>query len=109
MENHHRVRMAGTLYAVAAALWLCWILGWYLLTGDIPGKGSPYFYLSQIGLIILQTAMLAGFLGLWWSQAVGSGTFGKIAFGLGLLGHFLFVLAEILSLVTGSEGLLPAA
>jgi hypothetical protein len=97
------------LYATGGALWLCWILGWSLLTGEIPGPASQYFSLSQIGFIILQTLMFLGFLGIWWSLGVGSGIFGKIAFGLGWLGHFLFVLAEIFSLTTRSEDWLPIA
>jgi hypothetical protein len=109
MENNHRIRMAGTLYTVGGALWLCWILGWTLLTGEIPGTGSSFFYLSQIGFILIQTLLFIGFLGIWWSQGVGSGIFGKIAFGLGWLGHFFFILAELFSLGTGSEELLPVA
>ena len=109
MENNHRIRMAGTLYTVGGALWLGWILGWSLLTGDIPGPGSQLFYLSQIGFIIIQVLLFIGFLGIWWSRGVGSGLFGKIAFGLGLLGHFVFILAELYSLAAGSEDLLPVA
>ena len=90
-------------------MWLCWILGWGLLTGGITGPDSQYFLPSQIGFIIVQTLMFVGFLGVWWSHGVGRGIFDKIAFGLGWLGHFLFVAAEIFSLATGSEDLLAVA
>jgi hypothetical protein len=109
MENNARVRMAGTLYTAGGALWLVWILGWSLLGGGIPVAASQYFALSQIIFIIIQILLFIGFLGVWWSRGVGDGTFGKIAFGLGLLGHFIFILAEIYSLATGSEDLLPVA
>jgi hypothetical protein len=109
MENNPRIRMAGTLYAVGGALWLCWIVGWPLLTGNIPRPGSQFFYVSQLGFIILQVMLFIGFFGIWWSRGVGNGLFGKIAFGLGLLGHFLFILAELYSLAAGSEDLLPVA
>ena len=109
MGNYGRVRMAGTLYAVGGALWFGWIVGMSRLAGGIPGPGSQYFSLSQFGFIILQTLLLVGFLGIWWSQGVGRGLFGKLAFGLGLLGHFLFVIAELFSLATGREDLLAVA
>jgi hypothetical protein len=109
MENNHRIRMAGTLYTVGGALWLCWIVGWPLLTGELPGPGSRFFTLAEIGFIIIQALLFIGFFGIWWSQGVGTGLFGKIAFGLGLLGHFLFVLAELFALATGNEILLPVA
>jgi hypothetical protein len=109
MNNRKNVRLAGMLYAVGGALWLGWILGLTYFTGEIPGPTSPYFSLSQVGFIILQTLMFVGFLGIWWSRGVGRGLYGKIAFGLGWLGHFLFVLAEVVSLATGSEDLLAVA
>lgn len=102
-------RLAGTLYAVGGALWLGWILGFTFLTGEIPGPASPYFFVSQVGFIILQTCMFLGFVGIWWSGGVGRSLFGKLAFGLAWLGHLLFVVAEIFSLLTASEGFLPVA
>lgn len=109
MGNQDRVRIAGTLYAVGGALWLGWIVGMSFLAGEIPGPSNQYFVLSQIGFIILQTLLLIGFFGIWWSQGVGRSIFGKIAFGLGLLGHLLFVIGEIFSLATGSEDLVAVA
>lgn len=109
MENDHRIRVTGTLYAIGGALWLGWILGWYFLTGDLPGPSSQFFYLSQAGFIIIQALLFIGFFGIRWSQGVGRGLFDKTAFGLGWLGHLLFILAELYSLAVGSEDLLPVA
>lgn len=109
MENSNRVRVAGTLYAVGGALWLCWIMGFSLLNGEVPGPDAALFSLTEVGFIIIQCLLFAGFLGIWWSRGVGDGVFGKIAFGLGLLGHFLFILAEITLLAASSEIFLPPA
>ena len=42
--------------------------------------------------------MLCGFFGLHWGDGVGRGRFGAIAFAIGVLGHLIFVAAEIHSL-----------
>lgn len=57
--------------------------------------------MAEAIFVILQSFLLVGFFGVWWSGGVGQGFFGKIAFGLGALGHLLFVLFEAYALVMG--------
>ena len=109
MENSHRVRMAGTFYAVGGALWLGWIVGLSLLNDEMPGPGAALFVLTEVGFILIQSLLFVGFLGVWWSRGMGDGFFGKIAFGLGLFDHFMFILAEIVLLAANSDILLPLA
>ena len=44
--------------------------------------------------------LLVGFFGVLWSGGVGRGGFGTIAFGLGVLGHLVFVAGEVHSLLS---------
>ena len=59
------------------------------------------FTAAEVIFVVVQTVLLAGFFGIWWSGGVGRDLFGKIAFGLGTLGHILFVLLEAHSLALG--------
>lgn len=110
MEQSRRARIAGTLYAVGGALWFVvatWVAARF---GGDPPPGSRAFYLSEVGWLVVQLLLLIGFFGLVWSGAVGRSSFGRIALGVGVLGHALFVVAEVHSLLRGATSdLLPVA
>lgn len=101
MNMSLRVRLAGTAYVVGGLLWF--ILGavqtaiWGF---DLP-SGSPAFYVIETVFVITQMLLLFGFFGVLWSGGVGRSVFGKITFGLGALGHLVFVAGEAHSLMTG--------
>lgn len=76
--------------------------------GFEPPPGSTAFYAIEVCLIITQLLLLYGFFGVLWSDGVGRSTFGKIAFGIGVLGHLLFVAAETHSLISGTTSELLA-
>ena len=102
MDRSQRVRMAGTVYAVGGILWFVvatWVAARY---GGDPPPGSGGFYLSEVGWLVVGLLLLVGVFGLWWSGAVGGSRFGAVAFGVAVLGHALFVAAEIHGTVVGA-------
>lgn len=98
---NRRVKLAGMLYMVGGAIWFLLIVGATAL--DIPWTQSQTtaFYVTEALFVIITLLLLVGFFGIWWSGGVGHTLFGKIAFGLGALGHILFVLGEAHSLILG--------
>lgn len=96
-----RVKRAGTLYAAGGAIWFLTIMGSQLVGFPWSEPHTTAFSIAEVIFIVVQTLLLIGFFGIWWSGGVGQGTFGKIAFGLAALGHLLFVLVEIHSLIIG--------
>jgi hypothetical protein len=106
MEEHtmnmsRRIRLAGTAYVVGGMLWFTLGAVQTAIWGFDPPSGSPAFYVIETIFVITQLLLLFGFFGLLWSGGVGRGVFGKIAFGLGALGHLVFVAGEAHSLMTG--------
>lgn len=101
MNSSRRVRLAGTAYAVGGAVWFVLATVVAVLFGVEPPPESAAFAPIQVVWILLQLLLLFGFFGVRWSAGVGRGLFGTIAFGLGVLGHLVFVAAEIHSLVSG--------
>jgi hypothetical protein len=100
MERSWWVRLTGMAYTMGGALWLVLALAMGALYGGDPPSDAAAFIPSQILWIISQGLLLFGFFGLFVGRAVGDSLFGKLAFGLGVLGHLLFVVAEIHSLAS---------
>lgn len=98
---NHRVKLAGTLYMVGGALWFLLIVGATALGLPWSQSETAAFYVVEVLFVVIQSLLLVGFFGIWWSGGVGRGLFGKIAFSLGALGHLLFVLFEAHSLILG--------
>jgi len=98
---NHRVKLAGTLYMAGGAIWFLWIVGATALGLPWRQSQTTAFYVAEALFVVIQLLLLVGFFGIWWSGGVGRGLFGKIAFGLGVLGHLLFVLLESHSLIIG--------
>ncbi|MGK2965233.1 MAG: hypothetical protein ACSLFM_06465 [Tepidiformaceae bacterium] len=104
-----RVRLLGVVYAVGGAFWFgvaMWVAARY---GGDPSAGSDAFYLSESLWLVVQLLLLAGFFGLISSNALGRTVFDRVAIGIGLLGHALFVAAEVHSLLSGEISDLLAA
>jgi hypothetical protein len=70
-------------------------------TDDVP-PGSAAFYTVEAVFVLIQLLLLVGFFGVLWSDGVGRSIFGKIAFGIGAIGHLLFLAGEAHSLVLGT-------
>src|SRR5215213_6988396 len=102
MNTSQRVRLAGTAYAVGGLLWFMVMTGLTMVFGGDPPPGSAAFLASETIYSIVQALLLFGFFGIYWGGGVGQGVFGKIAFGLGALGHLVFLAGEIHSLVAGT-------
>jgi hypothetical protein len=100
MESLGRVRLTGAAYAVGGALWVALAFTVGVLYGGDPPPDSAAFIPSQLLWLLLQLLLLFGFFGLFWGRAVSDSLFGKLAFGLGVLGHLLFVVGEIHSLAS---------
>lgn len=98
---NRRIQLAGTLYAMGGAMWFLVIVGATALGIPYDQPQTTAFYGAEAIFVILQSLLLAGFFGIWWSDGMGRGLFGKIAFGLGALGHILFVLFEAYGLIMG--------
>ena len=97
----HRIRLAGTLYTLGGAIWFLLIAGSLILGVPFDEPRTSAFTTAEAIFVVMQTLLLIGFFGSWWSGGVGQGLFGKLAFGLGALGHLLFVLLEAHSLLLG--------
>lgn len=102
MQSSRWVRLTGTAYGVGGALWVALALAMGVLYGGDPPPASAAFIPSQLLWLLLQLLLLFGFFGLLWGRAVGNRLWGKLAFGLGVLGHLLFVVGEIHSLASGT-------
>jgi len=110
MEQSVRVRMAGTAYAVGGALWFIVATAVAARFGGDPPPASTAFYVAEVFWLVVQALLLVGFFGLLWGGAVARSRFGLIAFGVGVLGHALFVVAELHGLWVGAtSGLLAVA
>lgn len=99
--NQSRIRLAGALYTIGGAVWFLFIVGSIVTGFPWSEAHTSTFSIAEAVFIVVQTLLLIGFFGIWWSGAVGRSLFGKIAFGLGVLGHLLFVLLETHSLFIG--------
>jgi hypothetical protein len=107
--DHKGVRLAATAYAVGSVLWIALIVVLTAVWGVDPPPGSTAFYAVEACFVIIQLLLLFGFFGVLWSEGIGRGVFGKVAFGVGVLGHIAFVAAEMHSLMIGSTSDLLAA
>jgi len=99
--NPSRIRLAGALYTIGGAVWFLLIVGSIVTGFPWSEAHTSAFSIAEAIFIVVQTLLLIGFFGIWWSGGVGRSLFGKIAFGLGVLGHLLFVLLEAHSLFIG--------
>lgn len=107
---NHRIQLAGMLYGVGGAIWFLLIVGATILSIPFGQPQTTAFYVFEALFVILQSFLLVGFFGIWWSRGVGHGLYGKVAFGLAALGHLLFVLVEAHSLILGElSSLFPLA
>jgi len=95
------IKRAGTLYAVGGAVWFLFIVGSIITGFPWSEAHTTTFSIAEAIFIVVQTLLLVGFFGIWQSGGVGDGRFGKAAFGLAVLGHAIFVLVEIHSLILG--------
>jgi hypothetical protein len=102
MTNTNQVRLAGTAYIIGSVLWLAVLGAQTAIWGFEPPARSAAFYAFEAALVVTQALLLYGFFGVLWSGGIGQGLFGKLAFGLGVLGHLIFVAGEILSLAAGT-------
>lgn len=108
--NRQQVKQAGTLYVVGGAIWFLFIVGSELLGFPFSQPHTTTFSIAEVIFIVVQTLLLIGFFGIWQSGGVGRGTFGKLSFGLAALGHAIFVLVGIHSLIIGDlSPVFPAA
>lgn len=96
-----RIRLTGTAYAAGGILWFVLAVVQAAIWGIEPPAGSAAFYVIEAVFAIAQMLLLFGFFGVLWSEGVGRGVFGKIAFGIAVLGHLVFVAGEIHSLTSG--------
>ena len=102
MTSTNRVRNAGFAYMVGSGLWLLVIGAQTAIWGIEPPARSAAFYAIEAAYVVMMLLLLYGFFGVLWSGGLGSSVFGKIAFGIGVLGHLIFVVAEIHSLAIGT-------
>ena len=99
--NTQQVKRVGTLYAIGGAIWFLFIVGSDLVGFLRSESHTTAFSFAEAIFIVVQTLLLIGFFGIRQSGGVGSGTFGKLSFGLVALGHAIFVMVEIHSLIIG--------
>lgn len=99
--NTQQVKRSGTLYAIGGAIWFLFIVGSILVGFPWSEAHTTPFTIAEAIFIIVQTLLLIGFFGIWQSGGVDEGRFGKVAFGLAVLGHAIFVLVEMHSLILG--------
>ncbi|MBC8162941.1 MAG: hypothetical protein H7Z42_17170 [Roseiflexaceae bacterium] len=102
MTSVRRVHLAGTAYAIGGVVWFMLAVVQGTIWGFEPPPGSAAFYVIEAIFVIAQLLLLFGFFGVLWSGGIGRSLFGRIAFGLGVLGHVVFVAGEIHSLLLGS-------
>ncbi|MCE7987819.1 MAG: hypothetical protein DYG89_42180 [Caldilinea sp. CFX5] len=110
MNDRQRVQMAGRAYAIGGGLWFALAVGSAITFGGDPPGTAAAFTPIQVTWIIAQLLLLYGFFGIRWGGGLGRGRFGAIAFGLGVIGHLLFIAAESHSLLQrATSDLLPLA
>ncbi len=100
MNHSRQIRLTGTAYAVGGIMWfLVAFTSATLYGGDAPSSSAAFIPIEAVW-VITQALLLYGFMGVLWSGGVGNSRWGMAAFGLALLGHGLFLVAEIHSLLT---------
>lgn len=102
MNTFRWTQAAGTAYAVGGALWFVLATTIASRFGSDPPARSDAFYLSEAVWISVQLLLLFGIFGVRWSGGIGRGIFGSLAFGIGVLGHLIFVAAEVHALLLGA-------
>jgi hypothetical protein len=108
MNSAQPVGLAGSAYALGGGLWFLLAVAGTAVHGIDPPSGSTLFYTSEAIFLLVQLLLFGGFFGVSWSNGVGRGLFGQIAFWLALFGHGVFVAAEAHSLMLGAlSPLLP--
>lgn len=91
MDTTQRIRIAGMCAIIGGAFWLLQTSIQVAFSLDSAAPGSPAFTVGAIlatGCLVL---VLIGFLGIGWTDGLG-GRFGKIVFGVAVLGYGVMVL-----------------
>ena len=98
MDTMQRVRIAGWCGIVGGSLWfISSVLTWAgLITTSTPGTTG--FDVSGAMATACLALVLIGFLGIGWGGALG-GWFGKIVFGVAVLGSVLMVIGGVLTIL----------
>ena len=102
MANTERIRLTGLACAAGGVLWLVVLMAEVVNHQAVYGSTAHYRVWEAL-LILVQTLLLIGVVGLSWSGAAGAGRLGRIGLGLALLGRTSFLLGELRSFILGKD------
>lgn len=102
MTTHERVRGAAMACASGGIGWFVLLMADVVAHSAIYGRGASYRIWEAL-LIVAQSALLFGALGLAWSRLTESGRLARIGFPIVMLGRTAFVLGEIRSFAQGKD------
>lgn len=96
MDTTQRVRIAGWCGIVGGALWFLRVSVTRAAFPQLSTPGTTVFAVSWAFATCILALILVGFLGIAWGGAL-EGWFGKIAFGVALLGYAMMVVGGVLT------------
>jgi len=85
MHDTQRLRIAGWCGIIGGILWFLQSILTDVLFPQLAAPGTPGFTIGGAIATVNLVVLLVGFLGVAWGGALG-GWFGKIAFGVAVLG-----------------------
>ncbi len=98
MHDTQRLRIAGWCGIIGGILWFLQSILTDVLFPQLAAPGTPGFTIGGAIATVNLVVLLVGFLGVAWGRALG-GWFGKIAFGVAVLGYVLMIVGGLLTIV----------
>lgn len=100
MNFKNNIKASSSVGMVSAGIWLIALFIEYKFGLLPPGNGSWLYYIDQVLFFLALTGYLLMLLGLWHSDAVRDGWFGKISLGIFMTGIGVLLVAQIFQLIT---------
>lgn len=97
--NTERVRAASTLAIIGGMVWFLQSIISDVLFPQLTAPGTIASTVNSVIATAVLALLLVGFLGVQWGGGLSGGWFGKIVFGVAVLGHILMVVGGVLTIL----------
>ncbi len=100
MSNRQQLQLSGLAGMPSAVIWLVALVVEYRYGLLPPGNGTPLYGIDQGAFFVAQAGYVVMLLGLWRSNAAGTGRFGRIAVGVWVTGLAALLVAQVVQWLT---------